>query len=201
MFVGLSAVCCALTARLSLEHDGSWRLVSSKSCQRSAPTAAVCCLHWIKTKVAQSAVAGHSCYFGAQWSSQKRPTGKKRKDTKRDPSVVRTLRWGTIAEKNSADVGRGSTVGCLQFVFQLIPRPPSKGRDGQLWDEPDERTVCIALRGFKTSRILGKFETKCFYLYVPEPALFIEDGGFTSSKKRNLFDMIAFRVEWLLKYN
>lgn len=36
MFVGLSALSCARTARLSLVHDGSWRLVRSKSCQRSA---------------------------------------------------------------------------------------------------------------------------------------------------------------------
>lgn len=52
-------------------------------------------------------------------------------------------------------------VGCLQFVFQLIPRPPSKERDGQLWDEPDERTACIVPR-FKNQLDYGQIRNKVF---------------------------------------
>lgn len=147
MFVALSAVCCALSARQSLEHDGSWRLACSKSCQQSGRTAAACCLHWRKTKAAQSAdVAGHSCYFGCAMTIAEMPN-REGKENRQDATQVWCAHWDKQqSRKNSADVGRGSTVGCLQFVFQLIPRPPSEGRDGQLWDEPDERTACIVPR-------------------------------------------------------
>lgn len=166
MFVALSAVCCALTARPSQEHDGSWRLVCSKSCQRSARTAAVCCLHWIKTKVVQSAdVAGHSCYFGAQWSSQKCPTGKKRKNTKRDPRVVCTLREGAIAEKLSwCGARKYRRVSAVCFPTHTTPTEQREGWAAVGWTGWENRLHCSKV--LKRAGFWANLKQIFYLLYV-----------------------------------
>lgn len=63
------------------------------------------------------------------------------------------------------------------------------------------REPLALFQDFKTSWIVGKFERKCFYLYVRYAGLTNEDVGFISSKKRKLFYMVAFRVEWFVKCN
>lgn len=55
LFAALEPLVC----HWNMTAPGGWG--RSKSCQRSGRTAAVCCLHWIKTKVVRSAdVAGHT---------------------------------------------------------------------------------------------------------------------------------------------
>lgn len=92
LFAALEPLVC----HWNMTAPGGWG--RSKSCQRSGRTAAVCCLHWIKTKVVRSAdVAGHTPATSVRNDSSQKiaQVGRKRGGGEKiqNASRVRSAHW------------------------------------------------------------------------------------------------------------